>query len=103
MLPFNIFAKIKHNTREEVKYKRETDSQKGRVDKKQPYFRDRDVKAFAQVGANTKRVPFKKCNYPLQHVKPFLVSYFQRRIAGISYNCSNCFSAPAKPANQKRY
>jgi len=65
MFPFHILADIQHNAGEEVKYQREAHCQKGRVDKKQPDLGDRNIKAFAQVGANTERVPFKKCNYSL--------------------------------------
>lgn len=61
MLPFNILAKIKHNTREEVKYQRETYRQERRVDEEQPDFIDRDVKTFAQVGTYPERVPLEKC------------------------------------------
>jgi hypothetical protein len=71
MFPFHILADVQHNTGEKIEYQWEADGKERRVNKKQPYFRDRNIEAFAQVGANTKRVPFKKCDYPLQHVMPF--------------------------------
>ena len=71
MLPFHILADIQHDAGEEVEYQWETHRQEGRVNKKQSDFGDRDIKAFAQVGANTERVPLEKCYYPLQHITPF--------------------------------
>ncbi|HTD99110.1 MAG TPA: hypothetical protein VK668_07465 [Mucilaginibacter sp.] len=71
MLTLNILPEIKHDTGEEVNDKWKTYCQKGGVDKKQAYFGNGDVKAFAEVGANTKRVAFKKSYNPLQHIRSF--------------------------------
>jgi hypothetical protein len=103
MSPLNVFAEIKYYTGKEVKYQWEAHCQERGVNKKQAYFGDRDIKAFTEVSTNAERVSFKKGDYPLQHIKPFLVFYFQRRIAGISYNRSNYFLIPTRPANQMRY
>lgn len=65
MHPFYIIADIEHDTGEEVKYKRETDGQKGWVDEKQPDLVDRYIEALAQIGANTKGISFKKGEDPL--------------------------------------
>jgi hypothetical protein len=65
MHPLYVVANIEHYTREDVKYQWKTYRQKGRVNEKQPYFTDRYIEAFAQVGANPEGVPFKKCKYPL--------------------------------------
>jgi hypothetical protein len=62
---FYIVAYIQHNACEKVNNKRETNRQEGRINKKQPYFRNRDIKTLAQVSANPERVPFKKCDQPL--------------------------------------
>jgi hypothetical protein len=103
MLPLKISAKIQHYARKEVKYQRETNGKKRRVNKKQAYLIYRNIEAFSQVGTNAERVSFEKSDYPLQHIRPFLVFYFQRRIAGISYDRNNYFLIPAAPANQMRY
>jgi len=58
--PFDVIAKIKHNTGEKIKYQRKTNCQKGRIDKKKPDFGYRNMKPFAQISANTKRISFKK-------------------------------------------
>jgi len=57
---FDIISYIKHYTCEKVKYNRETNGQKGRVYKKQPYLINRNIKPFAQIGANPKGITFKK-------------------------------------------
>ena|GEM_PF-1461475 len=103
VFPFKISAEIKHDAGEKVNDQWEADGKERRVNKKQAYFINRNVEAFADVCTNAERVPFEKSDYPLQHIKPFLVFYFQRRIAGISYSRSNYFLAPIAPANQKRY
>jgi hypothetical protein len=83
MHPFYIVPYIKHNAGEYVKYERETNSQEGRVNKKQPYFTDGNVKFFAKVGAHPKGVAFKKGKYPLQHIRLISIVCYQCRIAGI--------------------
>ena len=91
MLPLKISAKIKHYAGKEVKYQRETNGKKRGVNKKQAYLIYRNVEAFANVGTNAERVSFEKSDYPLQHIRPFLVYYFQRRTQGISYDRNNYF------------
>jgi hypothetical protein len=54
MHPFYIIPDIQYNTGENVKYKREAHRQERGVNKKQSYFGDRNIKLFAQVGANAK-------------------------------------------------
>ena len=103
MFPFKISPEIEDDAGKEVNDEREADGKKWWINKKQAYFIDRNVKALADVRTNAERVSFKKSDYPLQHIKPFLVFYFQRRIAGISYGRNNYFLAPIKPVNQKRY
>ncbi len=60
-----IVTDIKHNPCEEINYQWETNGKKGRINEKQPDLRDRNIKALAKVGANTKRVTFKKGQYSL--------------------------------------
>jgi hypothetical protein len=65
MYAFNVVADIQHYAGKEIKYQRETYCQKRGVNKEKPDLIDRDIKAFAQVGANPKRVSFKKSQYSL--------------------------------------
>ena len=102
MYPFYKLADIKHDAGKYVEYEREANCQERRIYKKQPDLTDRDIKFFAKVSTNSKRVSFKKSKDPLQHISPVLVSYYQRRNAGISYNYSNYFSVQVKPAIQTR-
>ena len=65
MYTFHIVTNIKHYTGEYVEYERESYRQEWRVDKEKPDFVDRYIKALTQIGANPKRVSFKKCKYSL--------------------------------------
>lgn len=65
MLAFDKVPDIQYDTCEKIKYKRKAYRQERRVDKEKPDLGDRDIKAFAKVGAYTKRVPFKKSKYSL--------------------------------------
>jgi hypothetical protein len=65
MFAFDKIPDIQHYPCEKVKYQRETYCQKRGVNKEKPDLGDRDIKAFAKIGAYTKGVPFKKCKYSL--------------------------------------
>jgi hypothetical protein len=52
MPPLNILAEVKHYPGEKIKYQREAHCQERGINKKQAYFRDRYIKAFAEVGTN---------------------------------------------------
>jgi hypothetical protein len=54
MSPLNVFAEIKHDAGKKVKYQREAHCQERGINKKQAYFGDRDIKAFAEIGTNAK-------------------------------------------------
>jgi hypothetical protein len=59
---FNVVTDIQHNTGKDVEDERETYRQKRRIDKKQPYFIDGNIKALAEIGTYPERISFKKCN-----------------------------------------
>ena len=71
MPALNVLAEIKYDPGKKIKYQRKAHCQEWRVDKKQAYFGDRYIKAFAEVGTNAEWVSFKKGDYPLQHIRPF--------------------------------
>ncbi len=57
---FDVIADIEHNAGKKIKDKRETNGEKRGINKKQPDFGYRNMETLAQIGANTKRVSFKK-------------------------------------------
>jgi hypothetical protein len=52
MPALNILTEIKYDPGKKVKYQRETHGQERGINKKQAYFGDRYIKAFAEVGTN---------------------------------------------------
>jgi hypothetical protein len=60
MYSFYKLADIKHDAGKYVKYKREANGQERRVYKEQPDLTYGNIKLFAQVSTNPKRVSFKK-------------------------------------------
>ena len=100
MYPAYVIPDVKYYPGKNVKYQWKSHCQERRINKKQPDLVDRDIEFFTEVGANTERVAFKKCNDPLQHVMSALKSCYQRRIEGISYNYNSYFLIRAKPVIQ---
>jgi hypothetical protein len=52
MPAFNILPEIEHDPCKKVKYQREAHCQERGINKKQAYFGDRYIEAFAEVGTN---------------------------------------------------
>lgn len=61
----DIVAEIQDYPGKKVNYQRETYGNERGIDKEKPDFRDRNVKAFAQISTNSKGVTFKKSEYSL--------------------------------------
>jgi hypothetical protein len=61
----NIVAEIKHYPCKKINNERKSYRNKRSVNKKQPDFGDRNIKALAQVGTYPKGITFKKGQYPL--------------------------------------
>ena len=68
MHTFYVIPDIEHYTGKYVEYKREAYRQEWGIDKKQAYFTDRYIKAFAKVSTYPERITFKKSENPLQHI-----------------------------------
>ncbi len=65
MFSLDEIPDVKHYSRKKVKHQREAHGQKRRIYKEKPDLGYRNIKAFAKIGAYTKRVPFKKSKYSL--------------------------------------